>query len=218
MRLWELEHQQGKLPKEMGKALMVYSDDEKEPSRKGNVITIPNGPFWDFFPLGKEQFIFVSNHFGCWFGGTDENPFLVRLDQSATSRFVESRGKVEAFYASIKPPFATSLERRFGTKSIRQGDIWATPVGETWKSIIDSHRVAIGVQFTAGMAPKENRIFGTRHTLKGNIVEDARLFGIGQTIVLVSGVISAPDHSDMVVEQPSILSQTHYLYAPEKAD
>ena len=69
------------LPKKAGKAKLQFGYEGKKtpPFRVGKKIVLPGYKDAEFFPLQNgKQFLFYFNHL--WFGGTDENVFLVRLD------------------------------------------------------------------------------------------------------------------------------------------
>ena len=73
-------------PKRAGKAILEYKVDESEPKRDEEYIILPLIPRADlFFLAGGNQFLFHigkerNDHWDrYWFGGTDENPFLVEI-------------------------------------------------------------------------------------------------------------------------------------------
>src|SRR3989344_5561156 len=85
----------------------IRSYTAKRALRKGATIYLDNDPNAEFFPLLKrKQFIYVApgsrEDDAMFFGGQDEEPFLVRLKITPYRVFM-SDGE-EAFFESLCPP------------------------------------------------------------------------------------------------------------------
>ncbi len=248
MKLFELGNRR---PTEAGLAVLKYSKEEKlvAPRREANTIILPDEPNSDLFLLKNgDQFIFrkepkYNEWEELWFGGTDENPFLVHLDPAPYKEYI-SKGE-NAFFLSIAPPEAIEMAKKFKTRVIRQGDIFCIPTGLdskeleqvlcTAKKIFTQHLL-----YDKGCIPFEVlsgtwSVFGTRHSLTGKIIcyckweyGKASFFGIEKreernilarsNMVFGLGKLEAPDHAVLDIESPSLFYQTRFLSDPQKAD
>lgn len=215
MRLFEMKE----LPRAFGKARVNYVEGISSPSRENNTINIPHDGYTELFPLRNDQFLL---HRGSenWFGGTDENPFLVQLSERPFEAFIEGGILGPAhFYSILRWKEIDQLASIVRRNWRRQGDIFAVPLNMGWKNLERCFRVA-SKEFAAEDCP-DYPVFGTRHVLKGKVVEQnnvIRVYGIG-TNVVASGVIVAPDHSDLNLEDmPHALYQTANLQSPMEAD
>jgi len=159
------------------------------------------------------QFIFHQVHpDGLWFGGTDESPFLVRLD---TYLAVEFGKGVDKFFDAMVPDLIKQLEKRFGEKPRkRQGDIfmYEMPYGlsEIRGLLSLSKREVIPEQ------KSETSVSGTRHRFSGRFFRSS-LLGTQGTII-GQGTLSAPDHEPVVLNKPYALAQARGLFNPKVAD
>lgn len=165
------------------------------------------------------QFLLVQKSEGkhwpdIWFGGTDESPFLVQMDIAVLEAY--RRGH---FYEYIVPTSMRTLTRKWGGSWKRQGDIFAYPLSFSWDELkwIGNFNKAEGLQVVATSlnAGKTERVLDTRHMLEGKWCQ---ITLAGRSMVVVEGVIRAPDHSDLLLENPHALDQTAYLHNPAKAD
>lgn len=222
MRLFEVEQKFGGLPKKAGVAVLDWKGGE--PTRDGKTIKLPASEEVQFFPLldGVQFLLQIPGRerasARAFFGGTDEQPFLVELQPSVV---LSLHGGEEGFFNSIKPNGAKVLEEAFDTKAVRQGDWFAVPLQLSWKA-------TCGMTALVELEPKviepsnekerEVQLRGTRHNL---IVEryismrgDNRL---GCTLV-GEGLLKAPDHKDRVLKGPHALFQTAHLIDPKAAD
>jgi len=210
------------VPKKAGKATLEWVNPHespvREPTRDGDKILLPNYRDIEMFPLQKDwnQFLFAmgtnaESKVKLWFGGTDENPFLVRLNPTAYSHFLDGIG---AFYQHLIPSRMEVLVQGWGGNYVRQGDIFAYPLPWRWQTIERAVRVVTGER--EGPRPVDQPVFGTRHSLLGlRMVTEV----MGMTkCELVSGVIEAPDHEAVTLDYPCILGQTQNLYDPPRAD
>lgn len=164
-----------------------------------------------------EQFLYAqkgeSSHFkDTWFGGTDEAPFLVKLDPWAYDLY-RCRG-AEGFYNGITPSSMKTMAQKWGGEWKRQGDIFAYPLPITWAAIknIGDFNKAKGLQVHE---VEKEAVYGTRHNLRGRW---GQLICQGRSLVIAEGVITAPDHVPLVLDGPHALDQTAHLDDPERAD
>lgn len=219
MRLFEVEQKFGGLPKKAGVAVLDWKGGD--PRRDGKTIKLPASEEVQFFPLldGVQFLIQIPNERRgrVFFGGTDEQPFLVELDPSVVASL---RGGEEGFFNSIKPNGAKILEEAFDTKAVRQGDWFAVPLPLSWKAacgmaaLVEHNPMVIE---PSNEKEQKVQLRGTRHTL---IVERCIRIGgnqLGCTLV-GEGLLKAPDHEDRVLKGPHAFFQTAYLVDPQKAD
>lgn len=228
MRLRELSS----LPSQAGSAELNWNKDAVEPYRNGKRIDLPFKPkIVEFFPLKQgEQFLFAydspvglnrgQRNSQVFFGGTDEQPFFVRLQPKALENYLE--GGEEAFFKSLKPDPITKLEEITGVSTRRQGDIFALPLNVDWSDFGLFHFMLRGE-----VAEPRHRdgfsVFGTRHVLNGLIAENG--FSIthglgtpGRNSLLAEGTIQAPDHESQKLHGVHLLLQAELLFAPLQAD
>lgn len=206
-----------------------YLADHFIPTREGHTITIPDFGF-DMLQLDPEfnQFLLVGKFVPdsnegrkdfrpTFFGGTDENPFLARLKASEFVNPITIGSKIykgwknlwenKLFYDAIKPPPIWRLEQIYGAKTKRQGDIFAYPhPTQSWDAVLANF-----VDYEAEVSEKSISLFETRHTLTGKHIS------VGG-IIIASGEIKAPDHTDLILDEIHILAQTKWLEEPEEAD
>ena len=215
MRLCEMRSD--RRPKEAGKAIIKYSDSVGHPTRKGKVITLPKDGSLELFKLQPDwnQFL-VHQGDSIWFGGTDENPFLVRMDYSILNAYLKSPND---FYPSIVPTLMGKVKERFPQMSYRrQGDIFAFPLPYTWEDLEKAFEICYWNSFTFHHEP--THINNTRHILTGKYLNLKREYSLfGQLVnLVVEGVVKAPDHTPMKLEGPHAIGQTAFLYNPPEAD
>lgn len=218
MKLFEMRSR----PKTAGKAELIFSNTNT-PCREGNVITLRDYPELEFYPLGEgEQFLVRTKAVipsrglverAIYFGGTDENPFLVVLKEEIFDRFMS--GGEKAFYDALKPDLMKKLEKEFGVPAFRQGDIFAIQFPMSWDEVQLSARM-FGQTKAVASEVKTWSILGTRHRLTGKMLE-ATIMGV-QNTPIVEGVIECPDHMPMTLEGLHVLAQTAGLVEPKTAD
>jgi hypothetical protein len=188
----------------------VEFESSGAPSRRGTVLALPFA-FNDVEMhslLGGEQFLLKTSGRN-FFGGTDEQPFMVELDQSHMERF--ERGGEDAFYEGLKPSRMRDYERVTGAEAVRQGDIWALPLGVTWNFLNNYHRQSY-------LAPPKLRrgtktVARTRHRIVGcwtsrwvRLPKDrgwVNLQGLA-----AEGTLRAPDHEERRLDGPHLLMRT----------
>ena len=209
MYLWEMKE----LPKKADKATLEWDKGISSPQRERNRIGLPLDSHVRYFPFldGKQFLIQAVNR--AWFGGTDEEPFLVEMNPEIIDNYIEDRGNVDAFYADLVPSRVSDLSKETGIPYRRQGDIFAAKFcGERYFEDRLASLVGAKVQ------EAEMSILGTRHRGKGRgiiINSDSRR----DTQVLFRGVIEAPDHKPINLSDGLyLLGQTRYIVNPLNAD
>ncbi len=227
MRIAQLGKCGTKLPKNAGEAVLEWDHRVSEPRREGRTIFLPaHGPV-EFYPLqdGRQFLVVVwdktRNSYNSepqWthtlhFGGTDEQPFLVQMEPAVLD---ELTGGEEAFYQTLKPPTAISMEEAFGYPAKRQGDWFAVPLPPTGNisTLLHTIQTLTGRQGLSISSTYENgtAIGSTRHR-----VHLGWLATVSQ-LVLAEGTLKAPDHNDLELAGPHILMQTAHLSKPQQAD
>lgn len=227
MRLFEM----ARLPKRAGLAELRFLDrGARTPAtvREDRVITLPNDRQQvEFFPLKSgEQFLVAVSHQGnkeygalrvyrqIYFGGTDEQPFLVELAAPAFAAFCG--GGEMAFYDALKPTLIKEFEQKFPEgEARRQGDIWAFRMPFRWGRFIE---MPLCRNTVLHYFPFETKapVFGTRHLFTGNFfIVDRHL----ESLTIADGVLEAPDHAPLDISgRPHVLAQTSHLVRPQEAD
>jgi len=210
-----------------GLANLEYANIER-PVRRKSVITMPKKGY-ELFQLTHDmsQFLLLSekpltdlNHsftrYKAWFGGTDEQPFLVELEDGNWKK----RWDDGTFYESIKPDIIKEYENKYGKEStLRQGDMFCIPFPTQ-----DIDRVNNILRVTLDEELEEqtwdeprrdryfnNHLYGTRHWIKG-------LCCVKGQYVIGKGTLHAPDHADLVLNKMCIIAQTKNLKNAKKAD
>ena len=208
-----------KAPAKAGVAEIVFGHgmSRRGPLLFGSTI-IFDAPFKSFtlFQLqGGEQFLAFDAPAGIgrtprsFFGGTDEQPFLVELDRGHARTFVD-HGEA-AFYDGLKPQRIKELERTYGADgTTRQGDIWPYRLPLSWDEVVQDHLRARGNGFITHRG--RSSVLGTRHTIDGIVarhgVHLARLdesVGAGR---LMTGTLTAPDHEPRQLDEPHVAYRT----------
>lgn len=212
--------------KNLNESIKVRRDNVKEPRRDGNTIILPLTPLAQIYPLRNgEQFLYQMGcdngrghtYFRYWFGGVDENLFLVEIREDPAIRYL-NHGEDE-FYRALKPERIGFLEKIQNTKSERQGDIFAVPLNIDIKDRFIQREEMNGVNFSQRIRTphleevKDYRLFETRHKLDGIIFEypsyqdevfhpthPYNLFGKGKGIV-GTGVIKSKDHAPLILSK-----------------
>jgi hypothetical protein len=231
MKLFEMSE----LPRTAGRAILKFGAEERmHLERDGKEITLPGDPEMDFFPLMEGQQFLVRKNItdrdsgryetAVWFGGTDENPFLVRLDPqvfTTFSRFTsKQRGKQEeVFKESLKPTAIKALEIAFGVRALRQGDIFACPLPFKIDALQGAALALRMGNVTINHDAEKVSLFRTRHSITGTLgTFERHQNDRDRSTVVGVGVLRAPDHQPLELKTPHILEQAEYLYEPAKAD
>ncbi len=180
--------------------------------RNGKTIFLEENEDMRFYQLlSGRQFLYTANDNGgsrhMFFGGTDENPFLVELELSAMEWLVTGE---EAFFEGLKPLIVKKFEQIWATKAKRQGDFLAvTPKrSKEWGSFLRKH---LGKNEAKMSIVEKERLRNTRHTFQGLVARVGDLF-IGE------GIIEAPDHGPLKLIGPHIIEQAVHLLKPQEAD
>ncbi|MBI2590265.1 MAG: hypothetical protein HYW33_00070 [Candidatus Blackburnbacteria bacterium] len=183
MRIAQLGKCGTKLPKNAGEAVLEWDHRVSEPRREGRTIFLPaHGPV-EFYPLqdGRQFLVVVwdktRNSYNSepqWthtlhFGGTDEQPFLVQMEPAVLD---ELTGGEEAFYQTLKPPTAISMEEYEN----------GTAIGST------RHRVHLGWLATV------SQLVLAEGTLKAPDHNDLEL--AGPHILMQTAHLSKPQQAD----------------------
>ncbi len=212
MYLFEIK----KLPKKADKAVLDWNKDVDFPSRDGKYIGMPNNPENLYFPLrnGKQFLIKCkdSRSDRMWFGGTDEEPFLVEMNSELISRYINSQGSINQLYRSLVPEKILELSEETGIKYKRQGDIFAARFcGEKYFEKNLAHILRSKIDEGTG------NVFGTRHVARGlsvSVYDD-----INPNAYLFRGIIKAPDHKPLKLNDALyLLGQTKHIIHPADAD
>jgi hypothetical protein len=122
----------------------------------------------------------------------------------------------DIFYHEIVPPIIKHFEKAFGAKTRRQGDIFAYELPKELQDIKKLWTIMLIDEKTTnqcGLIHTDTRtnLFDTRHTLIGDTITSFKY-------PISRGIIKAPDHVDITLDNWHILSQTWGLYDPKKAD
>lgn len=170
----------------------------------------------EYYPLlDGSQFLARVPHWmshTLYFGGTDEAPFLVELEAGLFTS-LKMNGE-DRFYEMLKPKLIRALEKAYGSEgTVRQGDIWAYQFPGGYAGLRQDPQVEYNGSLLL-MAHDNRTVMGTRHRLDGWLVQTKLTLRLGGKQMFVpksrvaEGVLSAPDHADVVLEGPHILSRT----------
>lgn len=219
MRLIEFGNRR---PLRAGKAKIEYASWEGQPKegqypfREGSVITVPSSSQIEMFPLMDNWVQFLIQFASTvWFGGTDENPFLVKLNREMLDVYL-AHGP-EEFYKSLIPNRLTKMCEIVGKDYTRQGDIFAVQMDFDWEELSKAYRLFNDKPLEA-VKTKTEAVFGTRHILSGCFLEgNPVIHGIGG-VTLVEGRITVPDHRAIELVGPHMIDQTKGLFDAMHAD
>lgn len=187
-----------------------WSNDRTLPRRDGDVIWMPFHGESLYFPLrgGKQFLVKPATREGVWFGGTDEEPFLVEMEVAVLDAYIKSGGSEEAFYKSLIPDEIWKLSHETSVPYKRQGDIFAARFcGEQYfEKRLES---VLGVGFKEG----DFRLLNTRHIGAGKGVR------LTNGRVLFKGKVEAVDHAPLDLSDAIyLIGQTKYLINPTHAE
>lgn len=213
MRLAEMK----KFPTTAGKARLEFSEAGTTPLRNNENISLPLNRECEYFSLrdGK-QFLYVLYRYGkqVYFGGTDENPFLVQLQDRTLSAFLHDGEK--GFYHSLKPSIIDLFETKLKKKTKRQGDFFAFPLPWSWERLAKSHLINTGL--TMPVQQETNlALNSTRHLFQGTMSQNLVPL-LGYRARIFEGTINAPDHEPLVLKGPHAIEQAANLAQPQSAD
>jgi len=193
---------------------------ERRIGRRGDTIFFP--PEWvqtEVYPIQDGEQFLLAEQERTFFGGTDEQPFVVELEPEHLERF--RSGGETAFYSGLRPPNLVKYESLLGTKAVRQGDIWALSFGVSWEELKLNWDRSSGCRQTLGVVESSTKVFRTRHTLVGRRASRrtrvlTKTGFIGLRGITGDGVLSAPDHADLHLEGPHLLMQTPGILDPNR--
>lgn len=211
MYMFELK---GKLPKKADKAVLEWDNAARSVGRDGPKIHLPYDPLSFFYPLQEgRQFLFINKK-RYWFGGTDEEPFLVEMEDGAIANYINGFGSENKFYDGLIPRIVAEVAAENNTVPKRQGDIFAAMFCHN-NFLKDLEKLfEFGGNCKGDLQVREGsfNLLHTRHEGKGSVVQifDKLLF---------SGVVKAPDHAPLSLEDGLyVIGQTRYITDPSKAD
>ncbi len=219
MRLFEM----GRRPEKAGIVALRFGwlegDPDELPFRKENLIVLPNGTGVEFFPLlDGEQFLLRleddQDSKELWLGGTDaeQRPFLIRLAERAFG-ILHLEGE-EGFFAALKPDKVIRVEKEFAKESIRQGDVFATPIPFSWEDIAKAYQL-IDLEERRPKEVEEHWMIEADHFLQGSLLIIKLL---GHDRILVDGILTAPGYEPYEMKGVHILTSAEYIFTPQKAD
>jgi hypothetical protein len=199
-------------PKKAGVAEIQFEEYRIHVELIGNVIHLPSWEENDFFRLKKgKQFLFVQKGTldSYWFGGTDENPFVVEITKEAFQAF--EKGGEKAFYDFLKPEVIKKLEKKNKrVEAKRQGDIWAFPVPFVTLEGLEFLDDMLDLDYyTFETDEKSVSVLGTRHTIDGNYMDFEGSYRNYRA--LAQGTLKSPNHKPLELETLHLLVQTNGL-------
>ena len=208
MYLFEVKN----LSKKADKANLEWTTGISAPIRDKKEIALPLDRRASYFPLQEgRQFLFRQNN-RAWFGGTDEEPFLVELEQAVANKFIEFEGLENKFYNLLVPNEVFNLSDETSNKYKRQGDIFA--VRFCGESYFEKRLASL---LKTEVKSGEFNVLRTRHIGKGITISIGNsTTGMSQ---LFKGRLEAPDHRPLLLEDGLyLLGQTKYIVNPTNAD
>ncbi|MBI4175517.1 hypothetical protein HY523_02775 [Candidatus Berkelbacteria bacterium] len=226
MRLAELPS----LPKKAGKAILDWNSDKEgiTPHRDKRHIILPRTQTVEFFWVVEAvQFLLITHHEQttggnyrwnqrCWFGGTDEEPFLVQLNEQVLPPFLESGWK--GLYAALQPAYVGKADHA-NQPWIRQGDIFAVQLPMNWEILL---RTLLAQESTISIqSVTDTSLGGTRHHIQNGLaiaVPESARKALGAAGTIAEGELVAPDHRPHTLKGPHLLLQTRFLTDPKNAD
>lgn len=145
------------------------------------------------------------------FFGTDPaeggQPFLTGVSKPAINAL--HLGGEEAFFKALIPRAVAKLASVLKQEVLRQGDFYAVRIGASWteamKNLQALELVGINIRENGKWSREnEQELFRSRHSLTGEMQSmvwlakgKTRRCPSMQHFLLVSGIISAPDHADL---------------------
>lgn len=218
-----ITHREEYRPKTAGLAKLHYGQYYTA-ERKGEDIFLPDTENSLLFEHKSLPLFLYANRDELYFGGTDERPFLVRINtrQWDVPKWLEFWNK-DQFLEKLMPYNLRKLRQWFTQKPKRQGDIWALPLSNAdWEMVISIGYV-LGVSSKGKFSETEEsglNIYETRHKLFGEywIFKQPEKYENGEGLV-AKGTVKAPDHEDMDISSTlHLIFQNDYLYDRRNAD
>lgn len=212
----QVYHNSKSYPDRAGIAQLIYKDIPN-PSRKGDIITIPSDNYGLYILPNTSQFLLLQSgeKKRAWFGGTDEQPFLVELndmDCYNESLFYPMWVRHQ-FYDEIKPDIIKLYEKKYGIRgTVRQGDFFGYPLPEQrWEKIMEWSQAFARQEDYFSTKNGSLPLNETRHRFQGDICSFT-----GN--IIAKGIITAPDHKTLELTQICVLAQTKHLMDAKNAD
>lgn len=185
-----------------------------------DTVTIPVCKNDSLARLPHDRFLFYSirpnlqPRFSLWFGGTDEgHPFLTQLSTDLWDAY--RHGGASAFFRRIIPDVIRRVARDRKQPILRQGDIYATRIFDSWQEFGEFARVfdnlyGTGVERQGKVRNEE--IFATRHCLTGFIAGNDPWSPLGaDDFIFAEGVLAAPDHRPIRLQGVHVVQQMDCL-------
>lgn len=205
-------------PRKAGLATLVYGVGREAMRQEGEYIYLTDSPGDKFYLLkGGKQFLFSSEGIvHPLFGGTDGGSIFLTPIYLAPFDVFLKQGE-GAFYEALKPTIVREMEKHFGSRIKRQGDVFAVALEDSsWQSLTIFHPL---LQYCSGVDAhsfvdikdvREMPVLTTRHTLTGMIAADVDVKFVYPTgrYPIVEGVLEAPDHKPLVLNGLHLLARS----------
>lgn len=194
---------QNQIPEKIGNVTIVNDPKAWNAARNEGVIILPEISEVHILKNDSQALAVLKRGQIIFFGQDDGHPFVAGISKNAFMAF-KSAGE-NAFYEALKPWSMRILSSLTTTPILRQGDIWAIRIADSWKNIGDSI-VAFRIAKKYKKREEDDMpIFRTRHRLTGAsqrilIEKGRRKSRTKRTVIevaevmIASGKIEAPDH------------------------
>jgi hypothetical protein len=223
------------LPEKLGEVEIIETMDVLQPRRHSNKIFFPTNLVKRVVPLNDETALAQLSQRGVGryvFFGMDESSFLTGITKTAFE--IGQQKGADAFFDSLIPLFIKLLNQKIGHPIKRQGDMFAVKVGASWA---EAHETLAGLQNITTADKVRTRqsvdVFQTRHVFTGNIqscnavtMKPKRLkmkkrhvsnmYASKTHFYLVSGVLNAPDHNTLELQDGIFCLMSGVNIASEK--
>lgn len=159
------------------------------------------------------------------FGGMDESSFFITELQNKPFSIFKKQGE-EAFYNSLVPKIIKNWSKKTGAPYGRQGDFFYTPLKLKNKYDFLKLALCIILHHPKAKSQLKKSIFGTyeysklllntRHKLE--IFPNSEKYEIIEfpsAMFIAKGILSAPNHKPIILEEPHLIAQSNYLVQPD---
>ncbi|MBI4114248.1 MAG: hypothetical protein HY445_00200 [Candidatus Niyogibacteria bacterium] len=206
----------------IGNLSVAISTSHRSPviHRSANMLIFPYTTDGNFSVLqqGKKCLFFIPKSESqwrseLWFAGTDDGSnFLTEIELRLYDTF-RIFGE-NAFFEALKPELTEGIERHFNIPPRRQGDMFVSIFPYTQDNC---SRFAIpylnNFKYDTSFQKKKRNVFNTRHEFSGQYYE------VSHNVVLAAnGVLEAPNHPTMQINDVHIIQQNKGLVQPQSAD